>query len=144
MFSRFSLSAKGEEAERWLRNYLKDRGYDAHLTRGSRGPFDIYAYRKSWGGLADEHWLIQVKATNADSITIGREEARRLIRAGKKAGAHYAFAVRFGRQRWRIFRDPLRVSTRVKREEGNIPIDAEIGEKLEAVFGSSMVAKLLR
>jgi Holliday junction resolvase len=121
--------------ERWLKNYLTDRGYDAHLTRGSRGPFDIIAYRKSLGGLSNERWLIQVKATNADSIRIDRDEAHGVVIAGDKAGAHYAYAIRFGRQRWRIFRDPLRHSMQVKAKEGDISLDVEMGHMLEDVFG---------
>jgi Holliday junction resolvase len=123
------LSQKGQGAERQLVNWLVDHGYKADLTRASRGPFDIMAYRTTWW--SRERWLIQVKATNEKAISISRDEARDLLSRAIEMEATCAFGIRFGRPiRWRIYAfDRLeKAATRTRRFHPN---DCN---KLEKVF----------
>ena len=56
--SSYSWSKFGREAEFIIAIYLKLRGWNIQLSKGSRGPADIIATRNS------TVWLIQVKSSN--------------------------------------------------------------------------------
>ena len=53
----YSWSKFGREAEFVIAIYLKHRGWDIQLSKGSRGPADLIAKRNS------TIWLIQVKSS---------------------------------------------------------------------------------
>ena len=57
IFSSYSWSEFGREAEFIISVYLKLRGWDIQLSKGSRGPADIIATRNS------TIWFIQAKST---------------------------------------------------------------------------------
>ena len=111
--------------------YLTDRGYSARRTAGSRGPFDIIAYKETAFGA--KQFFIQVKATNEDTILIDHDEIVDLIRDAKKAGVEYAYAIRFGGERWRVFRRPLMRTMRKKKGQDAV-VDVGMGKRLEEVF----------
>ena len=66
----YSWSKFGREAEFVIAIYLKLRGWDIQLSKGSRGPADLIATRNS------TVWLIQVKSSNTIPKLKGYEVKR--------------------------------------------------------------------
>lgn len=71
----------GRRKELQVSEFLERRGYKWVISRGSRGPIDIIAKRKS------RKWGIQVKATRKNYITYTRfsiDEEHKLVRVAKR------------------------------------------------------------
>ena len=66
----YSWSKFGREAEYVVTLYLKLRGWNIQLSRGSRGPADIIATRDS------TKWMIQVKSSTKIARLKGYEVKR--------------------------------------------------------------------
>jgi len=70
----------GREVERRLCRLLKNLGWDAILSPGSRGPADISARKRK------DRWCIQVKFRgNIDGAFMEREEWKRLVNHSKSS-----------------------------------------------------------
>jgi len=75
---KMSAYAKGIRAEKIVKRRLEKKGYLVRQSKGSRGPYDLYALK---GG---RKLLIQVKSGTA---SLSRAERARLRREAKKKGA---------------------------------------------------------
>ncbi|RLG46482.1 MAG: hypothetical protein DRN90_06430 [Thermoproteota archaeon] len=73
----------GRRAERIVAERLSKKGWLIRLSKGSKGPWDIYALKSG------RKMLIQVKK---GSSTFSRKECRRLRREARKRGAIAALA----------------------------------------------------
>jgi Holliday junction resolvase len=78
--SAYSWSKFGREAEYITALYLKSRGWDIRMSKGSRGPADVIASRKK------AIWFIQVKASRCVPRLKGYE-VQRLIEMAYDSGA---------------------------------------------------------
>jgi Holliday junction resolvase len=70
--------SKGISAERRVKRGLENKGWLVRQSKGSRGPYDLYALK---GGMK---MLIQVKSGTASA---SRSEIRRLRKAARSKGA---------------------------------------------------------
>jgi Holliday junction resolvase len=84
--SSYSWSKFGREAEFIIAIYLKLRGWDIQLSKGSRGPADLIATRNS------TVWLIQVKSSTTIPKLKGYE-VKRLKEMAKISGGLAIIAI---------------------------------------------------
>jgi Holliday junction resolvase len=74
----YSWSKFGREAEFVVALYLRSRGWNIELSKGSRGPADIIATNRNY-----TKWMIQVKSSTGITHLKGYE-VRRLKEAAEK------------------------------------------------------------
>jgi Holliday junction resolvase len=81
--------SKGIRAERIVKKRLEKKGWLVKQSKGSRGPYDLYALK---GG---RKFLIQVKSGKS---SLSRKEKRRLRKAAREKGATAVFMKVKGRK----------------------------------------------
>ncbi len=74
-----SAYRKGVRAENKVKASLQRKGWVVRKSKGSRGPYDLYALRRG------RKLLVQVKSGTASPT---REELRQLRATAKRKGAH--------------------------------------------------------
>ena len=79
----YSRSKFGRDAEITIALHIMSKGWDVKFSRGSRGPADLYASKKS------EEWYIQVKA----STKAPRIKGLDILKLEKLASSAGAFPV---------------------------------------------------
>jgi len=75
---RSSSYSRGVRAERTIANRLRNKGYVVRQSRGSRGPYDLYALKRG------RKALVQVKS---GSSPFSRADRTRLRAAARSKGA---------------------------------------------------------
>jgi Holliday junction resolvase len=70
--------SKGIKAEKKVKSKLEDKGWLVKQSKGSRGPYDLYAMKSG------KKLLVQVKSGTASA---SKEEVKRLRSSAKKKGA---------------------------------------------------------
>jgi len=85
LFSCYSWSRFGREAEFVVVIYLQSCGWDVQLSRGSRGPADLIATQGS------DKWLIQVKSSS-NIPSLKGHELKELRKMAKNVNGHPVIA----------------------------------------------------
>jgi Holliday junction resolvase len=83
---RYSKSKFGRDAEITISLYMMSRGWHVTMSRGSRGPADLYAKKES------RLWCVQVKASTKSPCIKGLA-IRRLIDHALQEGGHPVLAI---------------------------------------------------